>query len=81
MTNEAIYMGTGRRKNAVARVRLVPGTGKGINIKTVFVFCSSFLYIFCMLQICFKALERSVFQKSSSNFTAGVYCIKRWILV
>ena len=25
---EAIYMGTGRRKNAVARVRLVPGTGK-----------------------------------------------------
>ena len=26
--NEAIYMGTGRRKNAVARVRLVPGTGK-----------------------------------------------------
>ena len=28
MTNEAIYMGTGRRKNAVARVRLVPGTGK-----------------------------------------------------
>ena len=28
MTNEAIYMGTGRRKNAVARVRLVPGTGQ-----------------------------------------------------
>ena len=28
MANEAIYMGTGRRKNAVARVRLVPGTGK-----------------------------------------------------
>ena len=28
MTNDAIYMGTGRRKNAVARVRLVPGTGK-----------------------------------------------------
>ena len=28
MTNEAIYMGTGRHKNAVARVRLVPGTGK-----------------------------------------------------
>ena len=27
-TNEAIYMGTGRRKNAIARVRLVPGTGK-----------------------------------------------------
>ena len=27
-TNEAIYWGTGRRKNAVARVRLVPGTGK-----------------------------------------------------
>lgn len=26
--NEAIYYGTGRRKNAVARVRLVPGTGK-----------------------------------------------------
>lgn len=25
---EAIYYGTGRRKNAVARVRLVPGTGK-----------------------------------------------------
>ncbi|MGI6032591.1 MAG: 30S ribosomal protein S9 [Coriobacteriales bacterium] len=25
---EALYMGTGRRKNAVARVRLVPGTGK-----------------------------------------------------
>ncbi|OSP57135.1 30S ribosomal protein S9 [Enterococcus faecium] len=22
------YIGTGRRKNAVARVRLVPGTGK-----------------------------------------------------
>ena len=27
-TNEALYYGTGRRKNAVARVRLVPGTGK-----------------------------------------------------
>ena len=26
--NEAVYIGTGRRKNAVARVRLVPGTGK-----------------------------------------------------
>jgi len=26
--NEAVYYGTGRRKNAVARVRLVPGTGK-----------------------------------------------------
>ena len=29
MANEALYYGTGRRKNAVARVRLVPGTGKG----------------------------------------------------
>lgn len=28
MAGEAIYIGTGRRKNAVARVRLVPGTGK-----------------------------------------------------
>ena len=27
-TNEAVYIGTGRRKDAVARVRLVPGTGK-----------------------------------------------------
>ena len=27
-TNEAVYWGTGRRKNAVARVHLVPGTGK-----------------------------------------------------
>ncbi|NTU88883.1 MAG: 30S ribosomal protein S9 [Actinobacteria bacterium] len=26
--NEAIYCGTGRRKNAIARVRLVPGTGQ-----------------------------------------------------
>nr|MDY2625587.1 30S ribosomal protein S9 [Coriobacteriales bacterium] len=26
--NNAVYYGTGRRKNAVARVRLVPGTGK-----------------------------------------------------
>lgn len=26
--NDALYYGTGRRKNAVARVRLVPGTGK-----------------------------------------------------
>lgn len=26
--NQAIYMGLGRRKNAVARVRLVPGSGK-----------------------------------------------------
>ena len=25
---EAVYCGTGRRKNAIARVRLVPGTGK-----------------------------------------------------
>ncbi len=25
---EAVYLGTGRRKNAIARVRLVPGTGK-----------------------------------------------------
>ena len=28
MAGEALYNGTGRRKNAVARVRLVPGTGK-----------------------------------------------------
>lgn len=28
MAEEAKYYGTGRRKNAVARVRLVPGTGK-----------------------------------------------------
>ena len=28
MAGEALYYGTGRRKNAVARVRLVPGTGK-----------------------------------------------------
>ena len=27
-TNDAVYLGTGRRKNAVARVRLVPGSGK-----------------------------------------------------
>ena len=27
-TNEAVYWGTGRRKNAVARVHIVPGTGK-----------------------------------------------------
>jgi small subunit ribosomal protein S9 len=28
MANEALYYGTGRRKNATARVRLVPGTGR-----------------------------------------------------
>ena len=28
MAGEALYYGTGRRQNAVARVRLVPGTGK-----------------------------------------------------
>ena len=28
MANAALYYGTGRRKNAVARVRIVPGTGK-----------------------------------------------------
>ena len=28
--NTAVYMGTGRRKEAVARVRLIPGTGKVI---------------------------------------------------
>ena len=28
--NTAVYTGTGRRKEAVARVRLVPGTGKVI---------------------------------------------------
>ena len=27
MAGEALYYGTGRRKNAIARVRLVPGTG------------------------------------------------------
>ena len=27
-TTQAIYYGTGRRKNAIARVRLVPGSGK-----------------------------------------------------
>lgn len=26
--NDAVYIGTGRRKNAIARVRIVPGTGK-----------------------------------------------------
>ena len=26
--NEAIYTGTGRRKNAIVRVRIVPGSGK-----------------------------------------------------
>ena len=28
MAGEAVYYGTARRKNAVARVRIVPGTGK-----------------------------------------------------
>ncbi|MBE6471167.1 MAG: 30S ribosomal protein S9 [Coriobacteriaceae bacterium] len=28
MAGEAVYYGTGRRKNAIARVRIVPGTGK-----------------------------------------------------
>ncbi len=28
MAGEAVYYGTGRRKNAVARVRILPGTGK-----------------------------------------------------
>ena len=28
MAGEAIYYGTGRRKTSVARVRLIPGTGK-----------------------------------------------------
>ncbi len=28
MAGEALYYGTGRRKNAIARVRLVPGSGK-----------------------------------------------------
>ncbi len=28
MAGEALYYGTGRRKNAVARVRIFPGTGK-----------------------------------------------------
>ncbi len=28
MADAALYYGTGRRKNAIARVRLVPGTGK-----------------------------------------------------
>jgi len=28
MANEAIYIGVGRRKNAIVRVRLVPGSGK-----------------------------------------------------
>ena len=27
-TNDAVYTGTGRRKNAIMRVRLVPGSGK-----------------------------------------------------
>lgn len=27
-TDEALYIGLGRRKNAIARVRLVPGSGK-----------------------------------------------------
>jgi len=33
--NTAVYTGTGRRKEAVARVRLVPGTGKVIRQRTV----------------------------------------------
>ena len=28
--NKAVYLGTGRRKNAVCRVRLVPGTGRWV---------------------------------------------------
>ena len=28
MADKAVYMGTGRRKNAIARVRIMPGTGK-----------------------------------------------------
>lgn len=33
--NKAVYYGTGRRKNAVARVRLIPGTGEvKVNGKT-----------------------------------------------
>ena len=31
--SQAQYAGTGRRKNAVARVRLVPGTGKSLLTK------------------------------------------------
>ena len=27
-TNDAVYAGTGRRKNAIMRVRLIPGSGK-----------------------------------------------------
>jgi small subunit ribosomal protein S9 len=27
-TNDAVYTGTGRRKNAIVRVRILPGTGK-----------------------------------------------------
>jgi small subunit ribosomal protein S9 len=29
-TNETIYFGTGHRKEAIARVRLIPGSGKAI---------------------------------------------------
>lgn len=29
-TNETIYFGTGHRKEAIARVRLIPGSGKSI---------------------------------------------------
>ena len=35
MTEKAVYLGTGRRKTSVARVRLVPGTGTmTVNKKT-----------------------------------------------
>ena len=41
---QAQYAGTGRRKNAVARVRLVPGTGKiTVNKKIITYSHSSFL--------------------------------------
>ncbi|GAB4280096.1 MAG: 30S ribosomal protein S9 [Coriobacteriia bacterium] len=36
MSDDAVYMGTGRRKNAVARVRIKPGTGRyEINGRTI----------------------------------------------
>ncbi|GMA53389.1 hypothetical protein GCM10025857_47460 [Alicyclobacillus contaminans] len=43
---QAQYIGTGRRKNAVARVRLVPGTGQVIvNKKTLKTISRTLIYV------------------------------------
>ncbi len=66
MTNEHYYYGTGRRKNAVARVRLFPGAGDHIVNE------QKMEELFTRLQHRYKILQPLVATEATDKFHAQV---------